>query len=79
MRNNGTTTITSWTVVATFPAGVTITQMWGGTFSPASGTVTIRPTYTVPVNAGQTVTFGYIANAPGSAGATPNPITCSVP
>ena len=79
LRNNGTTTITSWTVSAAFPAGVTITQMWGGTFAPASGTVTIRPTYTVPVNAGQTVTFGYLANAPGSAGATPNPITCSVP
>jgi endoglucanase len=79
LRNNGTNTITSWTVVATFPAGVTITQMWGGTFSSASGAVTIRPTYTVPVGAGQTVTLGYIANAPGSAGASPNPVTCSVP
>ena len=80
VRNNGTTTtINSWTVLATLPAGVTITQMWGGTYAPASGAVTIRPTYTVPVAAGQTVTFGYLANAPGSAGANPNPMSCTVP
>jgi chitodextrinase len=79
VRNNGTTTINGWTVVATMPSGVTITQMWGGTYSPASGAVTIRPTYTATVPAGQTVTFGYIANAPGSTGATPNPLACSVP
>jgi hypothetical protein len=79
VRNNGTSTINGWTVVATMPSGVTITQMWGGTYTPASGAVTIRPTYTATVPAGQTVTFGYLANAPGSAGATPNPLTCSVP
>ena len=66
-------------MVLVLPSGVTITQMWGGTYAPASGTVTIRPTYTVPVGAGQTVTFGFLANAPGSTGATPSSIACSVP
>jgi endoglucanase len=79
VRNNGTSAISSWTVGLTLPAGVSITQMWGGTYSPASGTVTIRPTYTVPVGAGQTVTFGYLANAPGSSGASPSAMSCSVP
>jgi endoglucanase len=79
VRNNGSSAINSWTVVLTLPAGVTITQMWGGTFSPASGSVTVRPTYTVPVGAGQTVTFGYLANAPGSSGATPTAMSCGVP
>jgi lysophospholipase L1-like esterase len=78
VANPGTATITSWTVVLTFPSGVTITQMWGGTFSPASGTVTVKPTYTATVGAGQSVVFGFLANASGSAGATAT-ASCATP
>lgn len=77
VTNTGTTAITTWTVTLTFPSGVTITQMWGGTYTPASGTVTVRPTYNANVGAGQSVTAGFLANAPGSAGATAT-TTCTV-
>ena len=80
VRNNGTATINSWTVTLVFPSGVTITQMWGGTYSPASGTVTVRPmSYTATIAPNGSVTAGFIANASGSAGATPTSATCSTP
>jgi endoglucanase len=79
VRNTGTTSISSWTVTLVFPSGVTITQMWGGTYSPSSGTVTVRPmSYTATVGPGQSVVAGFLANASGSAGATPT-ATCSTP
>jgi endoglucanase len=79
VANNGSTAINGWTLTLVLPAGVSITQMWGGTYSPASGTVTIRPTYTANVPANGSQTFGFLANAPGSAGASPTAITCTVP
>ena len=80
VRNTGTATITSWTVTLVFPSGVTITQMWGGTYSPASGTVTVRPmSYTATIAPNGTVTAGFLANASGSAGATPTTATCAAP
>jgi endoglucanase len=79
VTNTGTSTINGWTVTLTFPSGVTITQMWGGTYSPASGTVTVRPmSYTATVGPNQSVIAGFIANANGSAGATPT-ATCTTP
>jgi cellulase/cellobiase CelA1 len=78
VRNTGTATINSWTVTLVFPSGVTITQMWGGTYSPASGTVTVRPmSYTATIAPNGTVTAGFLANASGSAGATPTTATCA--
>jgi len=80
VRNNGSASISSWTVTLVFPSGVTITQMWGGTYSPSSGTVTVRPmSYTANVGPNQSVTAGFLANASGSAGATPTSATCSTP
>ena len=78
VTNTGTATINGWTLTLVLPSGVTITQMWGGTYSPASGTVTIRPTYNATIGAGQTITFGFLANAPGSSGATAT-VTCATP
>jgi endoglucanase len=79
VANNGAAAINGWTMTLVLPAGVTITQMWGGTYSPASGTVTVRPTYTASVPGNGSQTFGFLANAPGSAGANPTSITCTVP
>jgi endoglucanase len=79
VTNNGTASIPSWTLTLTFAQSVTITQMWGGTFSPASGTtITVRPTYTAPVAPGQTMSFGFLANTSGSTGSTAT-ASCSVP
>ena len=43
VTNTGSTAFNGWTGTLNLGGGATITQMWGGTYSPASGTVTIRP------------------------------------
>jgi cellulase/cellobiase CelA1 len=71
VTNTSTSASTSWTLTLVFPSGVTITQLWGGTFSPASGTVTVRNmSYNGALAPNASTTIGFIANASGSAGAT---------
>jgi chitodextrinase len=79
ITNTGSTTFNGWTGTLNLGGGATITQMWGGTYSPASGTVTIRPMdYTRTVGPGQSVAVGFIANVSGSSGATGSG-TCTSP
>jgi len=78
VTNPGSAPISDWTVTLTFPSGVTITQMWGGTYAPASGTVTVRPeSWNANVGPSQTVVAGFLASVGGSSGATPSAITCT--
>jgi chitodextrinase len=70
VSNPGSTALTAWTVTLNMSQQITITQMWGGTFTQSGNTVTIKPTYTVPVNPNSSVSFGFLANTSGSAGAT---------
>ena len=54
IANTGSTAFNGWTGTLNLGGGATITQMWGGTYSPASGTVTIRPMdYTRNIGPGQ--------------------------
>jgi lysophospholipase L1-like esterase/chitodextrinase len=70
VTNTSAAATTAWTVTLVFPSGVTITQLWGGTFSPASGTVTVHNmSYNGSLSPSASTTFGFIANASGSAGA----------
>ena len=41
ITNTGTTTINGWSLQFSFPNGQTVTQLWNGTFTQSSGTVTI--------------------------------------
>jgi len=70
VTNTSPSAITAWTLTLALPSGVTITQLWGGTFSPASGTVTVHNlSYNGSLAPNATTTIGFLANASGSAGA----------
>ena len=75
----GAAAINGWTATLGFPAGVSITQMWNGTFTASGTTVTVHNmSYNGSLSAGGTTTFGFTANANGSNGATPT-LGCTSP
>ncbi|MFD7938949.1 cellulase family glycosylhydrolase [Streptomyces sp. NPDC059755] len=67
LRNTGTTAISGWKLAFAFADGQSVTNMWGGTATQSSGSVSVAPaSYTSTVPAGGSVTVGFI----GSKGAT---------
>jgi hypothetical protein len=76
VRNGGSAAINGWTVRMTMPSGQSVTQLWNGTLSGSSGTVTVtNAAYNGSVGAGGTTSFGFIAN--GSGTAAPSALTCT--
>jgi chitodextrinase len=71
VTNTSSATINGWTATLTTAVPITITQMWGGTFTQSGNTVTIKPlSYTATVASNATVSVGFIANVSGSTGTT---------
>jgi len=67
ITNTGSTTITSWSLVFTLPAGQTITSGWNATYTPASGQVTARNmSYNGTLAPGASTTIGFQANHTGN-------------
>ena len=67
----GTATLGGWTVTLTFATSVTVTQIWGGTYTQSGNTLTIRNlSYNGNLGAGASTTVGFLANTSGSAGAS---------
>ena len=60
VTNNGTTTLTSWTVSWTFANGQTITQLWNGASSQNGAQVTVKNAgYNGTLAPGQSTSFGF--------------------
>ncbi|GGU61934.1 endoglucanase [Streptomyces daghestanicus] len=60
VRNTGTAAVSGWTLGFAFPAGQTITNMWGGTPAQSGSSVTVAAasyTASIPVNGVVTVGF----------------------
>jgi chitodextrinase len=75
----GSAAINGWTVTLTFPASVTITQLWNGTFTGSGTVVTVKNvSYNGSLSPAGTANFGFTANTNGSSGATPT-VTCTSP
>jgi chitodextrinase len=75
----GASPINGWTATLGFPAGVSIIQLWSGTFTTSGTTVTVHNlSYNGSLAAGGTTTFGFTANASGANGATPS-LGCTSP
>ncbi|MEU9191183.1 PHB depolymerase family esterase [Streptomyces sp. NPDC048484] len=82
ITNTGTTRIEGWKLGFTLPSGQSITNGWGATYSPASGTVTAtNATYNGTIAANASVSIGYQANHTGNSSAPAtfvlNGATCS--
>jgi hypothetical protein len=59
VRNTGTAPIAGWQVTWALPAGQSVTQLWNGGYTVASGTVTVtNANWNGALAAGATATFG---------------------
>ncbi len=79
VRNSGSATLNGWTATVTFSTAITVTQLWGGTYTQSGNTLTIRNMpYNGTLGAGESTTVGFLANTSGSAGANAT-ATCTTP
>ncbi|MFI7415011.1 PHB depolymerase family esterase [Streptomyces sp. NPDC049627] len=70
ITNTSTTPIDGWRLGLTLPAGQTITNGWGATYTPASGAVTAtNASYNATLAPGASVSIGYQANHGGNSAA----------
>ncbi|WP_199828869.1 PHB depolymerase family esterase [Streptomyces sp. NRRL B-24085] len=70
VTNTGTSTVNGWQLAFALPAGQTITNGWGATYSPASGAVTAtNATYNGTIAPNASVSIGYQANHGGNSAA----------
>ncbi|MFF5105435.1 cellulase family glycosylhydrolase [Streptomyces sp. NPDC000134] len=61
VRNTGTAKVSGWTLGFSFPAGQTVSNMWGGTPAQSGASVTVAAApYTSTIPAGGSVTVGFI-------------------
>ncbi|NLT55166.1 MAG: chitin-binding protein [Actinomycetales bacterium] len=75
VRNNGSSALSGWTVTITLPSGVTITQLWNGTWTAGSSTVR-NVSWNSSIPGGGTTAFGFLGG--GSLSGTPT-ATCTSP
>jgi hypothetical protein len=76
VRNTGTAPIAGWQVTWALPAGQSVTQLWNGGYTVASGTVTVtNASWNGALGAGATATFGLTGSATGAP--TSPTATCS--
>jgi poly(hydroxyalkanoate) depolymerase family esterase len=67
ITNTGATAINGWRLAFTLPAGQTITDGWGATYSPTSGAVTAtNVSYNAAIAPGASVGVGYQASHTGN-------------
>ncbi|MER5217063.1 PHB depolymerase family esterase [Streptomyces sp. NPDC002838] len=70
ITNTGTSSVNGWQLGFTLPAGQAITNGWGATYTPSSGSVTAtNATYNGTLAPNASVTIGYQANHGGNSAA----------
>jgi endo-1,4-beta-xylanase len=77
IKNNGSTTINSWTSILGLASGQSTNNLWNGVPTGTTGNVTVKNApYNGTIAGGQTTTYGFVANGPS----TPTPsVSCSTP
>lgn len=83
ITNTGTSSVNGWQLGFTLPAGQTVTNGWGATYTPSSGSVTAtNAAYNGTLAPNASVTIGYQASHTGNSAApgafTLNGKACSV-
>jgi cellulase/cellobiase CelA1 len=72
----GSGAVNGWSVHWTLASGQQITQVWNGTLSASGSSVSVKNvSYNAQLGAGQSTTFGFLANGAPS---TPT-LTCTSP
>lgn len=81
VTNNGTSTLTGWTVTFTLPAGHALVGSWNATVTVSGQTVTARGIagQNATLGAGASTTWGFQASRPDGNTAVPSTATCTSP
>jgi cellulase/cellobiase CelA1 len=80
VTNAGSSTINSWTVTFTLPAGHAVTGSWNAALSVNGQTVTARnASYNGTLNAGGSTTFGFQVSRPNGNTMLPSGYACTTP
>lgn len=78
VANNGSATLSGWTVRLTLAGGQTIANVWNGVNTGTSGTVSVRNAdYNGSLGANASTTFGFLVN--GSSSTAPSGLSCTSP
>ncbi|MDT9697177.1 cellulase family glycosylhydrolase [Streptomyces sp. P17] len=82
VRNTGTGPVNGWTLAFAFPAGQTVTNMWGGVPAQTADTVRVAPaSYTTTIPASGSVSIGFTGTKgttnPSPTAFTLNGATCT--
>ncbi|MGV9214200.1 endo-1,4-beta-xylanase [Micromonospora sp. RB23] len=78
VANNGSATLSGWTVRLTLASGQTIANVWNGVNTGTSGTVSVRNAdYNGSLGANASTTFGFLAN--GNSSTAPGSLSCTSP
>ncbi|WSR55711.1 endo-1,4-beta-xylanase [Micromonospora ureilytica] len=78
VANNGSATLSGWTVRLTLAGGQAIANVWNGINTGTSGTVSVsNAEYNKSLGANASTTFGFLAN--GSSNAAPGGLSCTSP
>jgi endo-1,4-beta-xylanase len=78
VTNNGSATLSGWTVNLTLAGGQSLVNLWNGVNTGTSGAVTVRnAAYNGSLGANASTSFGFVAN--GSSGTAPGNISCTSP
>ncbi|MEU4532462.1 endo-1,4-beta-xylanase [Micromonospora ureilytica] len=78
VANNGSATLSGWTVRLTLAGGQAIANVWSGINTGTSGTVSVsNAEYNRSLGANASTTFGFLAN--GSSNAAPGGLSCTSP
>jgi endo-1,4-beta-xylanase len=78
VANNGSATLSGWTVNLTLASGQTIVNIWNGINAGTSGAVSVRnATYNGTLGANASTSFGFLVN--GSTNTAPGNLSCTSP
>ncbi|RQX03048.1 endo-1,4-beta-xylanase [Micromonospora inaquosa] len=78
VTNNGSATLSGWTVRLTLAGGQTLANLWSGINTGTSGAVSVRNAeYNGTLGANASTTFGFLVN--GSSDAAPGGLSCTSP
>jgi endo-1,4-beta-xylanase len=78
VANNGTATLSGWTVQLTLAGGQTIANVWNGVNTGTSGAISVRnAAYNGSLGANASTSFGFLVN--GGTSTAPGAVTCTSP
>jgi endo-1,4-beta-xylanase len=78
VTNNSAATLNGWTVQLTLAGGQTIANVWNGTNTGTTGTVSVRnAAYNGSLGANASTNFGFLVN--GNTNAAPGNVSCTSP